>query len=218
MGRITIVGSNKGGGSKSTTAVNLAVGLALRGQRAGLFDADKQFSCGNWHGFRQSFEVKPEIGLWIGYGDISQQLLAAAAEVDHLIVDVPGRNSIEFLTGGTVADIIISPSLVSQFDLDTLLTLEEQYAAMKEVNPSLELYMLHSRAETNPFVRPSERRDFMDFLADYPSLKPLETIIYQRTPYKSSIPLGLGAMELNPKVAAQAAEEMNNLLKEVYGL
>lgn len=50
---ITVIGSNKGGASKSTTATNIAIALALRGKDVCLLDADLQSSAAKWHASRR---------------------------------------------------------------------------------------------------------------------------------------------------------------------
>lgn len=59
---------------------------------------------------------------------------------DFIIIDVAGRNSREFITGYSVAEIVIYPHQCSQQDGDTLLELEEQLVRFKDLNPKLKVY------------------------------------------------------------------------------
>ncbi len=217
-GRISVVGSNKGGASKSTTAVNVAVGLALRGEDVALVDADKQGSVIKWNGFRTDAAVTPQIAVMQASGNIAPLLRDLSSRYTHVIVDVAGRNSRELLTAGGVADIIIAPHLCSQFDLDTLEELESQLEAWHDVNPGLILHMYQTRSNPHVSLRKKERRDFLRFLEDFPTLTALETINFERQPYRDSIPEGLGVLELTNKASALARQEVDDLLKEVYGL
>ncbi|EGG9814452.1 AAA family ATPase [Salmonella enterica] len=213
---ITVVGGNKGGGSKSTTAVNICVGLALRGNDVCYLDADKQSSGAKWIGYREEAGIEPRITLVQRYDNLAPTLRQLNDKYDHIIVDVPGRNSREMLTAGSVADLIICPSLCSQFDLDTLTELETQLEAWRDINPDLILHMYHTRATTNPILRGRERHDYLTFLEDFPTLKPLNSVNSERTPYRTAIPMGLGVLELNTKAAQAAADEVTQLIEEVY--
>lgn len=217
-GRITVVGSNKGGSSKSTTVVNIAVGLALRGEDTVIIDADKQSSVMKWNGFRIEGAHQPQLTVMQASGNIAPLLRDLAGRYKHVVVDVAGRNSRELLTAGGVADIIIAPHLCSQFDLDTLEELEHQLEAWHSVNPGLVLHMYQSRSNSHVSLRKKERADFLRYLEDFPTLKALESINFERQPYRDCIPEGLGVLELTGKASALARQEVNDLLKEVYGL
>ena len=46
---IILIGCNKGGAGKTTTATNLAVGLAIKGKDVCIVDADPQRSAARWY-------------------------------------------------------------------------------------------------------------------------------------------------------------------------
>ena len=50
---IIVVGCNKGGAGKTTTATNLAVALAMQGNDVCIVDADHQRSAARWHQDRE---------------------------------------------------------------------------------------------------------------------------------------------------------------------
>ena len=211
---ITIVGSNKGGPGKSTTSVNLAVGLALHGKDVCLLDADPQASASKWDETRKEMGHTPQITVMQKTGNIAQLLQQLDIKFDHVIVDVAGRNSKEFLSAGVVAHNIIAPHLCSQFDLDTLDEISSQLESWKMVNPDLKLFMYQSRAATNPALRESERASFLDFLSDYPDLPALNAIGFERKIYRDVIPQGLSVLEADNK---NAKSEIGLLIREVFG-
>ena len=123
---ITIIGCNKGGAAKTTTAVNVAIGLALQGNDVCLVDADAQRSASRWYAERELADMSPTLTLIEKRDNISQTLRNLDQKYDHVIVDVAGRNSRELITGGTVAHQIIAPHQCSQLDLDTIVELQQQ--------------------------------------------------------------------------------------------
>ena len=64
MVKVLVIANRKGGCAKSTTAVNLGIGLARRGKKALIIDADSQHSL-NWIGF--VFTGTPFVGVDIDH-------------------------------------------------------------------------------------------------------------------------------------------------------
>ncbi|MBF7144952.1 MULTISPECIES: AAA family ATPase [Pseudomonas] len=212
MGSIWIVGCNKGGAGKTTTAVNLSSALAMAGHDVCLVDADPQRSSSKWHAEREAADLNPKITLVEKRDNISSTLRTLGEKFDYVLVDVAGRNSRELITGATVADLIIAPHQCSQLDLDTLGELQEQVIRIRDLNPSLRVYAYHSMASTNPSVRATERTEFLDYVSEFPEIKPLESVGFYRKAYKDSIPSGKSVLEGDNDLAAK---EIMGLMEEV---
>lgn len=209
---IITVGSNKGGTGKTTTAVNIAVALASKEKDVCLVDADFQRSSSRWLQDRQESKLPPVITLVEKYDNISNTIEELDKKFDYVIVDVAGRNSREMITGISVSDILLSPHQASQLDLDTIQELHEQITRVRDLNPTLLTYILHTMASTNPTVRTNERNDFQNYLQDYPKLTLLNSCCYYRKIYRDVMPLGKSVIESGN---LQAKNEILDLVKEV---
>lgn len=210
---ITIVGCNKGGAGKTTTAVNVAVALSKHGLDVCLVDADPQRSASAWHAEREAAGVMPAITLIEKRDNISSTLKALNEKYDHVIVDVAGRNSRELITGATVADLLLAPHQCSQFDLDTLVELQEQVTKVRDLNPYLKVLIYHSMASTNASVKDKERADFLAYLAEFPEFKVLESVGFSRKVYKDASSEGRSVLETSN---AHAPSEITSLVNEVF--
>ncbi|MCE9977289.1 MULTISPECIES: division plane positioning ATPase MipZ [Enterobacteriaceae] len=210
---ITLIGGNKGGSGKTTTAVNVAVGLALRGLDVCLVNADLQRTAAKWHAEREEAGTTPAITLVEKFDNITQTLRALDAKYAHVIVDVAGRNSREFITGGVIADQIIAPLQCSQPDLDTLVELQQQVEAMRDLNPELKVFCLQSMATTNPVLRGNERKEFVEYLAEFPTIDTLNTVVCFRKVFRDTMSNGLGVLETENSAAKS---EIEQLIAEVF--
>ena len=210
---IIIVGCNKGGAGKTTTATNLAVGLAAKGNDVCLVDADPQRSAARWHQDREEAGHNPAITLVEKRDNISQTLRAMDGKFDYVIVDVAGRNSREMITGAAVAQVIVAPHQASQLDLDTLAELQQQTVRIRDLNPDLKVFIYHAMASTNPSVKETEQREFLEYVSQFEEFQPLESISYYRKVYKDVIPIGQSVLEYGNE---QAIQEVQSLIAEVF--
>ena len=202
---IILIGSQKGGPGKSTVAINLSVELARRGEDVMLVDADAQRSVARWHSDRQEAGVSPAIACIEKLGNIRETLLDLDTRYGYVVVDVAGKDSKEMRTGMTAAHKMVVTVRPSQFDLDTLPHMRELIDQVRDFNPGLEVRSLLTQVPTNPGV--TEGMDAGEYLTDYPELKPMQTVIYERKAYRDVISEGLGVVEWNnPKARAEIQE------------
>ncbi|MCZ4283138.1 AAA family ATPase [Kiloniella laminariae] len=211
--KVVVVGSNKGGSGKTTTATNLAVALASLGRDVCLVDADPQRSSSRWNADREEAGHLPALTVLEKTGNLQSALSSLRDRFDFVIVDVPGRNSRELITGAAVADVLLAPHQASQLDLDTLEELQEQIQKITDLNPKLITYVYHAMASTNPSVIDAERRDFISFVSSFPEFKPLNAVGYHRKIYRDAIPQGVSVVELDNQ---KASDEIKTLLQEIF--
>lgn len=209
---IILIGSNKGGSGKTTTAINLSVSLVLKGKDVCLVDADPQRSSAKWYEIRETRNLNEKLTLIEKLGNISETLKKLDQKYDYVLVDVAGRNSRELITGCVVADILISPHQCSQQDLDTMIELEEQVKQVKDLNPNLRAYCYHAIATTNPIIQSHERNDFLSFTAEIKGIQILNSVSHYRKIYRDTYSEGKSVLETDNE---KAIDEVLELTKEV---
>lgn len=207
---IILIGSQKGGCGKSTTAVNISAELACKGHDVVLVDADRQSTAANWAMDRAENKTLAKVNCIQKYDNIRDTLLDLDKRYEYVIVDAAGRDSRELRTGMTAAHILIVPFRPSQPDLDTLPNMQEIIIQAKDLNPKLKIFGLITMAPTNPIVH--EEAEARDCLNDYPEIKPLATMIRDRKVYRDAMSDGLSVVEMDN---AKAKMEIKKLVEEI---
>jgi chromosome partitioning protein len=207
---IILIGSQKGGCGKSTTAVNICAELANLGHDVVLVDADRQCTSANWAMDRIANEKLAKVHCVQKYENIRDTLIDLDKRYGFVIVDAAGRDSRELRTGMLAAHVLIVPFRPSQPDLDTLPKMQEIITQAKDLNPDLKVFGLLTMTPTNPAIR--EEADARICLEDYPVIELLTTIIHDRKCYRDAMSDGLGVVEMdNPK----AKDEIKKLIAEI---
>lgn len=207
---IILIGSQKGGCGKSTTAVNVCAELAGQGRDVVLVDADRQSTAANWAMDRAENPALAKVHCVQKYDNIRDTLLDLDKRYEYVIVDAAGRDSRELRTGMTAAHILVVPFRPSQPDLDTLPNMEEIIVQAKDLNPNLKVFGLITMAPTNPVIQ--EEADARDCLNDYPQIKLLATMIRDRKVYRDAMSDGLSVVEMDN---AKAKSEIKKLVEEI---
>lgn len=207
---IILIGSQKGGCGKSTTAVNICAELAQRGHDVVLVDADKQATGANWAQDRSANQSLPPVHCVQRYENIRDTLLDLNKRYQFVIVDAAGRDSRELRTGMTAAHILIVPFRPSQPDLDTLSTMQSVILQARDFNPTLKVFGLLTMTPTNPSIR--EESQAREYLADYTDIQPLAIKLCDRKVYRDAMPEGMGVVEMDNN---KAKEEILGLMGEI---
>ena len=210
MGRILLFGSQKGGCGKSTLAVNVAGWLVKEGKDIILVDSDPQGSAARWSQDRQEHNELKNIPHVQASGNINQTLKDLATKYDYVVVDTAGRDSRELRTGLVIADVLITPSRPSQYDLDTLPHLAEVFLQAKDLNPSLRGFLVLNMCPTNPVIK--EAKDAQSYLSEFPEFLMATTLIYDRKAYRDCIAEGKTVFEWKDN---KTHDEINSLMAEI---
>ncbi len=208
---IILIGSQKGGCGKSTTAANISAFLAKNGRDVVLVDADRQCTAANWSMDRSTNESLPTVHCVQKYENIRETLLDLSKRYEFVVVDAAGRDSRELRTGMTAANILIVPFRPSQPDLDTLPKIQEIITQAKDLNSELIVYGLLTMAPTNPVV--NETAEAREYLRDYPEIYLLNSVIRDRKVYRDAMSEGMGVIEMDND---KASEEVRLLMKEIF--
>lgn len=208
---IVLIGSQKGGCGKSTTAVNICAFLAKNGHDVVLVDADRQCTAANWAMDRSGNKNLSVVHCVQKYDNIRETLLDLDKRYEYVVVDAAGRDSRELRTGMTAATLLLVPFRPSQPDLDTLPNLQEIITQAKDLNPDLKVYGLITMAPTNPVIHETE--EAREYLQDYPEIQLLNTILRDRKIYRDAMSDGMGVVEMGNQ---KATEEIESLMKEIF--
>ena len=128
MGQVFLVGGEKGGTGKSTVATNLALMAALMGHDVILLDSDKQASSAKFISHRNDRGYKPTPPcVQIRGKYLHSEIENLAARYEIVIIDSGGRDSVELRAAMASPSVkcMVSPLQPSEFDLETLSTMDE---------------------------------------------------------------------------------------------
>ena len=139
---VIVLGNEKGGSGKSTTAVHLGVALAHAGYRVAMIDLDaRQKTVDRYIENRRAFAAKrdlvlptPDVIVVPDGTDAEAELvhrMAQAAGLDFLIIDTPGRDSKLAQAALARADTIVTPMNDSFVDFDLIGQVDPETYAVK---------------------------------------------------------------------------------------
>jgi chromosome partitioning protein len=147
VAHIVVVGNEKGGSGKSTTAMHIATALARMGHRVGALDLDlRQQSFGRYVENRRAHAARLSLDLpmpeWRSLPDIDEATLApgenpmdrrlaeAVAELEQtaefIVIDCPGSHTRLSQVAHSLADTLITPLNDSFVDFDLLARIDPE--------------------------------------------------------------------------------------------
>lgn len=177
--RIIVVGNEKGGSGKSTTAMHILIALLLEGGRIAAIDLDgKQRTLTRYLENRHAFVAKHNLRLAIPEhrviteSELGVKADAAAEEAaqfavavdelsaqhDFILVDCPGSDTNLARIGHSYADLLVTPVNDSFIDVDLLASVDPD--TLKVIKPSRYAVMVWEQRKQR-FVRDRQTVDWV---------------------------------------------------------
>jgi len=216
LNMIIICGGIKGGGGKTTTAINIAIMRGLAGRDVLLVDADSVDN-GNASDFSairdEVLESKHYTSIKLNGKSIAKEVPALSDKFQDIIIDVGGQDSISQRASLTIADVFLVPVFPSSFDTWVVESVNHLVEEVKAINTNLIAYCFLNRADTAGTQNEETAEILKD---DYPEITYIDCPIKNRKVFRNASSQGLGIVEFKPK-DQKAIEEIVKLYEVVFG-
>lgn len=214
LSKVIALVNQKGGVSKTTVSINLAMGLSLRGYDVLLVDGDPQASSLDWATVRDESENDLSFSvLGVPKTNLAKEVSKIKSKYDFVIVDSAGRQSELTRLALVACDIAIVPNSTSP--LDAWAT-KETLKAINEIRGYRDFSAYFLLSGVNPQTKVFN--EVKEWLAATYSLPILNTQIALRTAYARSLGDGLSIYEYKDdsnKKDKKAIDEFNALIDEI---
>jgi chromosome partitioning protein len=201
---VYMMGAKKGGVGKSTVAVNLAALLALHKRDVLLLDTDESGDASGWFGLRPETGVPPVHCVRVTE-KVSAVVRDASRRYEDIVIDAGGRESTLMYQGMTVANVLIMPTLASQFDLWQVARIAALLDEARGYNERLVAYALVNRASNNWASK--EAAEAAELITEFPQLRPLQCTLREREAYRKAARQGRAVFEIEGEGARKAADD-----------
>ncbi len=203
---IISVVNQKGGVGKTTLSIHLADGLAKRGRKVALVDADAQNSSLLWSAARHGETLFPVLGM--PKETLYQELQGLKTGFDDIVIDGPPRVAAILKACIAAADLVLVPVRPSSLDVWAATDVAALIEEVRTLLPNLRAaFVINER-------RPNTRlaRDVAIALEAI-GLAVCKTSIHSRTAYPVAIGQGQTVFDREPN--GKAAAEMHQLVTEI---
>lgn len=202
---IIVVGNHKGGTSKSTLAVNLAVEYQHKGRKVIILETDPTVSTASqWAADRENTTREP-ITTVRKTGRFGSTIDDLAATYDIVIIDTAGKDSTELRSAAHRADLLLVPTSTTVADLDATRIFLSWMDEARDMNPALKMLVVISKAPT--YWHSNHVQTATAALAEIPKeieFDLADTVIHHRNVYAQALSEGLSVVESdNPKAKAE---------------
>lgn len=197
--------NQKGGVGKTTLAVHLAAGLALRGMKVLLIDADPQGSALDWAESREPEAPFPVVG--IPRATLHRETPRLEG-YNAIVIDGPPRVNDVTRSAILASDIVLIPVQPSPYDVWAAKDVVDLLNDAQPFKENLKIAFIVNRRIANTAIG----RDVVEALAEYP-FPVLTSQVCQRVAFAESAATGKTVLETDPQ--GLAAKEIESLVEEV---
>lgn len=196
--------NEKGGSGKSTLAVNLSSRLTEDGDSILLFDSDPQRSTEVFINIRNNSNLKQNFKHSFDINLLNSGFKNELNNYDAIIIDTGGRDSREMRKAMLLSNVIIIPTIASQYDVSVLDHMLNIYKEVKLINKNIILLILINRVSPNPFLI-KELNNLIDYIHEKKEVNNLndvfllESVLYERQAYKRAVIEGKSISEFCDK-------------------
>lgn len=215
---ICAIGSVKGGVGKTTLAVNLVCGLALRGQSVLLIDGDEQGTALAFTELRASShpDAPSYTAVALHGAAIRTQARQLRANYAHIVIDVGGRDTGSLRAALTVSDLVLIPTAPRSFDLWGVGDTAELVREAREVNAQLRAVGVLNGADSAG----QDNDGAVDALRALDGIEVSPCQLRRRKAYPNAAARGLSVAEYldpgNREGALKARSEFAQLLNSLF--
>lgn len=191
--------SQKGGSSKSTLTVHLAVRAAQQGASVLIVDTDPQATASRWYDRR---EAEWPVLVTGGRETLTGALEAARADgVDVVLVDTPPHTGAQIDQAVAAADLVVIPCKPTPFDLDAV----PETVRLVEAHQRPAAFVLTSTPPRGTIV--AEAREHLEH--EYPEVPVCPVELGHRASYYHALIDGRAVTEFEPQ--GKAAAEVDGI-------
>ena len=218
---IISVVNEKGGSGKTTIAVNLASRLAKDGDKVTLIDADPQKSAEVFSNNRSLSNLPPLFSNISKVGaSLKDEIMLQQEKNDVIVIDTGGRDSKEMRIAMSKSNLIVIPTIPSQYDVVVMDRMLEVFDLAKETNEGLKALILFNRISPNPFLL-KDLEDLKEYVAESVKEKSLsdvivlDSLIYERRAYKKCVEEGKTLDEFAKNTDDKALKDFEDFFNEI---